>query len=1258
MRRMQEIHKYSALAVDNVALRPNFLVRYPTVAQLIQDFEEAHLQVIQDATDEEFAIEDAKRDEFDRMRFTVIGRYESFAPARGTDESSRGAPQMHHSAIKLPKIALPQFKGDLGQWPSFIALYNKAIHENRSVSAIEKYQYLLASLSGEALGIVRNLPLTAENYEIAYDALRERYQNKRRLATQYWRSFVHAKPLIADSAESLRALLDVFTENTRALSMLDYPVEAWDFMLLNHLLEKLTPTLREKFEAAHMTVELPRYNHLTKFLAGYCTVLASASNSSAQSSKSKPQPPKKAASTNSLVVQNAACPKCTEQHLLTKCPVFLQLSVQERYNFAREQGLCLNCLRAGHNLRNCSSTFTCRSCRAKHHSLLHFGQASVPPLAAAPAVTPVVDNPAAPVDTGDKPIVSMASISNRVVLLSTVRAEALDVHGRAFPVRILLDSASQANFVTESCAQRGGFSRTRHRATVLGIGEAKAATTRGLTSLVIRVQNKTDIRFPVEATVLPRITSPLPSSRVEFKSWDHLRGLSLADPEFYLPGSIDVLLGAESFVSVLRDGRRTGKTGEPDAFNTAFGWTLIGAVSPSLHEPSLRSFATTIESIDAAVGQFWKLEEVPESIPCSEQDRRCKEIFDRTTYRDHSGRFVVSYPFISDLPTFVDSRSIAVNRLRGLERRFKSNGELRDSYNAFMQDYLDNGHMELANDTFPADGRVYYLPHHGVYKLDSTTTKLRVVFDASSKCPNGLSLNDTLLSGPKLQPDIVAVLLLFRAEPVAITADVKQMFRQIWIHPKQRDYQRIVWRFSESEPILDYLLKTVTFGTKASPFLAIYCLLKLAHDNRSKYPLVYAALLESLYVDDVVVSVRTVEQAIALRDQLLELFRSAGFELRKWASSHPAALGGLDPEICSQKTLSFESADDQALKVLGLCWHSQSDSFGFQLNPLTRKCTKRTILSEVARIFDPLGFLAPLTFTAKRLIQRLWTLKLEWDDEPPSDVRRQWERYQSEFDALASLRIPRTFPTGDDVRREIHGFCDASEQGYGAVVYLRLVTPSGIKIVILCAKSKVAPLRAISLPRLELCAALLLANLIAYVRQVLQGHIDIDDEYAWSDAKVALAWIRSSPHRWKTFVRNRVARIQEKLAVSAWNHVATECNPADHCSRGLFPRELAANSLWWRGPEWLVEFEPRAEPVLSEDITPREEERITSLVALDPSHSLYSLLNRFSSLDKICRIVAYLLRFTGRSGAKPVPVTLAVDQLEAHSALLVVVRLV
>ncbi|XP_071629497.1 uncharacterized protein [Temnothorax longispinosus] len=550
-----------------------------------------------------------------------------------------------------------------------------------------------------------------------------------------------------------------------------YPVEAWDFVLLNHLLEKLTPTLREKFEATHMSAEPPRYEQLTTFLAGYCTVLAAVSDASPQSNKSKAQnqSSKRAASTTSLVAQNAACPKCGEQHLLAKCPEFLKLSTKDRHNFAREKGLCLNCLRAGHNLKSCPSSWACRSCQAKHHFLLHFERANVPPAATAPAVPPAVSETVAPASAVEKPIISMASISSRVVLLSTVRAEALDAYGNAFPVRLLLDSASQANFVTESCLRRGGFARTRHRATVLGVNDTKTATTRGITSFVVRARDRGNLRFPIEATMLSRITSPLPHTRVDAKSWSHLRRLPLADPEYHLPDSVDILLGADSFVSVLRDGRRTGRTGEPDAFNTAFGWVLMGAISPSLREQPVHSLATTIESIDAAVERFWSLEEVPDQTPCSSENRRCKECFEQTTYRDHSGRFVVKYPFASDPPVFVDSRPIAVNRLRALERRFKANRELRNSYNAFMRDYLDSGHMELASEPPPADGRVYYLPHHGVHKLDSTTTKLRVVFDASSKCPNGQSLNDTLLSGPKLQPDIVAVLLRFRAEPVALT---------------------------------------------------------------------------------------------------------------------------------------------------------------------------------------------------------------------------------------------------------------------------------------------------------------------------------------------------------------------------------------------------------------------------------------------------------------------------------------------------------
>lgn len=846
--------------------------------------------------------------------------------------------------------------------------------------------------------------------------------------------------------------------------------------------------------------------------------------------------------------------------------------------------------------------------------------------------------------------------SDSVVLLSTVQAEALDVHGRPFPVRILLDSASQANFVTENCMQQGGYSRSGHRASIMAVGDTRAATTRGRTSLVIRSRRCSDLRFPIEATILARISARLPNRQIRKKPWKHLEGLRLADPEYYRPNPVDVLIGADIFASLLRDGRCLGDRGEPDAFNTVFGWVLTGAVSPSMISP-VQSFLT-LDSIDDSVRKFWELEEVPQVSSLSEEDRQCEELFGRITRRAASGRFIVSYPFTKDNPCFVDSRLIAINRFRALERRFKSDPSFKLDYSKFMREYLDLGHMELVRQPFPVDGPVFYLPHHGVIKADSTTTKLRVVFDASAQCPNGLSLNQTLLTGPKLHLDVMAVLLRFRIGAVAITADVKQMFRQVWLDSRQCDYQRVVWHFSERDRISDYRLKTVTFGVAPSPYLAIRCLLQLATEGETKYPLASAALKSSLYVDDVVASASSTSEARELRDQLQSLLGGAGFELRKWASSHSAVLAGLEPDLCNNSLLSFEPVEEPFLKVLGLHWYAKQDSFGFQVNTLHRGCTKRTILSELARIFDPLGFLAPLTFAAKRLVQELWKLKLDWDDPPPPELCSQWERFQAELSALESIRIVRTIAVEGVSRRELHGFCDASERGYGAVVYLRIAAAQGTVIRMLGAKWKVAPLKALTIPKLELCAAVLLADLLSYIQNIFSSRVLVDAIYAWSDSMVVLSWLRAAPHCWPTFVRNRVARIQANSAISGWRHVPSESNPADCCSRGSLPQELVNHPLWWTGPAWLVEFDAPSEIILElGDPSEKKEDTITFMTAL-ADRMVDSLLTRFSSLEKIIRIVAYCLRFADGTRSRPIPRTMSVDQLESHSALLRLVGLV
>ncbi|XP_077282604.1 uncharacterized protein LOC143908716 [Temnothorax americanus] len=369
VKRMREIHELSMLAADNVSQRPNFLVRYPIVTRLVEDFEATHLKIIQNASDEEFETEDSIRRDFDEMRFAVIGRYERFV---GADRVAAPVPQdpAQTSSVKLPKISLPQFSGDLTLWPSFIALYNISIHENRNVPTIEKYQYLISCLKGEALNVVKNIPLSADNYAIAYDALISRYQNKRDLADYHVDLMLKAQPLKSESAVPLRTLLSTFTENTRALNLLGFPTDAWDYLLLKFLLEKLPRSLREKFESEHRAEEIPKFTQLTKFLSDHCRVLASVSGSQNTSQKSQSTSSKNSASASSLATRTAECPVCKEQHLVAKCSRFLKLSPRERHSTAKTSNLCYNCLRAGVN--DCPSSWTCRSCKAKHHTLLHF----------------------------------------------------------------------------------------------------------------------------------------------------------------------------------------------------------------------------------------------------------------------------------------------------------------------------------------------------------------------------------------------------------------------------------------------------------------------------------------------------------------------------------------------------------------------------------------------------------------------------------------------------------------------------------------------------------------------------------------------------------------------------------------------------------------------------------------------------------------------------------------------------------------------
>ncbi|XP_078051718.1 uncharacterized protein LOC144477857, partial [Augochlora pura] len=421
-----------------------------------------------------------------------------------------------------------------------------------------------------------------------------------------------------------------------------------------------------------------------------------------------------------------------------------------------------------------------------------------------------------------------------------------------------------------------------------------------------------------------------------------------------------------------------------------------------------------------------------------------------------------------------------------------------------------------------------------------------------------------------------------------------------------------------------YQLNTVTFGLSAAPYLAIRCLAKLADDEYHHFPHACDILKRDFYVDDLLSGTDTIEDAIKLRNELTEVLKSAGLNIRQWAANDRLLLKDLPEENINKQLHIGESS---TIKTLGIVWNSANDSITYLVKPISHesRVTKRLISSEIAKIYDPLGLLGPVIITAKILLQELWTLKVDWDESLPMSIHTKWIDYYTQLALLNNVTFNRKVIIQTASTIELHGFCDASEKAYGACVYLRSQNDHGDTLVeLLAARSKVAPLKTQSIPRLELCGALLLTGLMNTIRKAL--HKQIDRTTFWTDSTIVLHWINSSPHTLKTFVANRVSEIQSKTQIVDWRHVGSSDNPADLISRGQTIHEFLQPSIWQHGPPWLKQ-ESASWP--SRELIPcteDPEQRIVTCMTITTAKDT-SILNRYSSWGKLIRIIARCLRW-------------------------------
>jgi len=1156
-------------------------------------------------------------------------------PSLQSSSQDSNIPVFFHHA-RLPRIDIPKFNGSPSEWLSFKDLFSSLIVANPTLSYVEKLQYLKTSLVGSASHLLKNTTLTADNFQKAWDALISFYENRRLLVNSALQSLMNLKRMTKESAAEMEQLYTSIMQIYRTLETLKRPVNTWDDIFVFITVQRLDPESVKAWEH-HLgpSKEPPTWTQFNEFLMSRLLSLQAFEKS--RSGKSSSSIPTSAKSHYQGKVKDihsnkpSSCYLCSSNHYIANCPQYNSKSVQQRIAIINKHKLCFNCL-GPHRVVSCRITKRCQKCGHKHHTTIHQKNSSK------------VDNSNSASSTSENALsiepkstethVLHSSIEKRpscsYALLATAQILVIADNGKTTKVRALIDQDSEISIVSERLVQLLHLTRSHSSISLIGVGK-KANKTKGLTNFTIR-SHFDNSEISISAHVLPKLTSSVPSVNVKKNDWPHLEGLTFADPNYLVPGPIDIILGADVYPQIIEDGIVRGDAQSPIAQRTKLGWIISGPINGNISVTHSQGYHISVDKdLHDLLQRFWKLEEIIPSTTStlSKDDQECEQHYKSTHSRDQEGRYIVKLPFKQSVTQLGDSCSKALQMITHLSKKFANNPTYAQTYREFLNEYERLGHMNLVSNSQAKPKIFYYLPHHGVIRESSSTTKLRVVFNGSSRTTTGVSLNDLLHTGSKLQVDVFDVLVWFRQFQYVFSSDIEKMYRQIKVHQEDWNFQRIFW-INQEKDIVSYQLTTVTYGLACAPFLALRTLVQLVEDEGHKYPLAVPSLTQGRYVDDIFGGADSISQAQEIVRQLNSICMAGGFPLQKWISNHPAILESISPERHA-KSISLQFDEATITHVLGLCYNTSADAFHFSITSIPSAMTKRTILSTIAKVFDPLGLLAPVTITAKILIQELWSLKLGWDDSLPLPTSTKWIQFTNLFQDIPKLKFPRWISLTNERDFEIHGFCDASQRAICATVYIRSFNQKEkVTSHLICSKTKVAPLKKLTIPRLELSGAVLLTNLVSRVSQILRRNcVPI---FLWTDSAVVYTWINNHPSRWKEFVHNRVCYIHETLPQAIWKFIPGMDNPADCATRGLSPAQLIKHTIWWSGPHWLLQ--PSANwPQEPQTVSHKEnlEERANQVfVTTTQSNPPWDLIHKYSSLTRLLRITALCIRVISR----------------------------
>ena len=899
--------------------------------------------------------------------------------------------------------------------------------------------------------------------------------------------------------------------------------------------------------------------------------------------------------------QKHPCSFCSGDHFVNVCKKFLELSLDEKRKLIMEKRLCYSCLKTNHMSRACQRKLICDTCKKPHPTSMHYSddnRATSASINSSPSCEDNTDS-CSDIPTSDNrsakatSLFSSQCVDNRVTMILPVYVSHIDNPEKESLVYCMLDTQSDSSFVSSDLLSELNVSGEPIKLSLSTMDRSNhlvnSFKVRGLRVRGYRCSKGIDISLAYSRESIPgnRCHIPTPS---KFTEWSHLDGMRHELVE-ELDVPIALLIGYNCPAALILKRVIPSSRNGPYAEFTNLGWGVIGLTSHcqdgsvayevSTPEGSISHFSSiclrscakeTFTPHDLSLileSDFKDMELASESY--SIQDKRFLSILDKGVKQRSDKHIEMPLPFKAcDRPELPSNDKVAFVRLSKLKDRFIKDPSFFEDYCHFMDELFRKGYARKLTEKELSDpGYCWYLPHQGVYNVNKPD-KIRVVFDASVR-HQGVCLNDELLQGPILTNSLLAVLCRFRKESVAISCDIKSMFHQFYVSKEYTNYFRFYWFPDNNLNAVPSIcsMQVHVFDATSSPSCANYGLRKIASLYETDFGTQASSfIMRSFYVDDGYISVPTDQEAVELIENTKQLCLKGGLELHKFVSNSDVVMKSLQS---NEKSVSLElPGSDSVERALGVIWCVQSDTFQFRIVVPVKPFTRRGVLSVISSIYDPIGLVSPFVLEGRKILQELCIQGADWDDAIPGELESRWRKFISLIGNLSKLKIKRCLHShrSDINAIEFHHFSDASFKGYGQCSYARYVyQDDSVSCSLIIAKSRVSPLKPVTVPRLELTAAVLSVKASVFLNSEMDyGSVK---EYFWTDSMSTLAYIKNETRRFHIFVGNRVQSILNSSSSNQWHYVPSSQNLADEASRGLDLANVRNDDRWFKGPDFL-----------------------------------------------------------------------------------------